>query len=1121
MASTVSKEILIGFIEEAKSYIPSVLQGVKDLFDDPSRTQTREETFRLMHTIKGASAMVGLGALSTISYYIEEALEDIGNKSLPFTNDLLDLMVTTLEFIDGYLDVALADEFNEPDIIREIVIGFRRARNLPPGEDEQALAEVLGQFGIQTQDDGKGSTWSLGPDDIGGEESSSEMAPLAVDPEMMEAFWVEALDYIQEVNLLLADFQKTGFDKERVMEIRRKIHTLKGGAGAVGIESVARITHRMEDLLDQLYGETLEFSNDILDLLCTTGDMLEDIATDTSEQPDYSDLIALYDYVTGSAEARAGAEEEFDTGGVDEVGQFTEDLTALDEDFGDEDIMPELLEIFLLEAEDHLRTVNLRLTELAREGFDKNLVQDVRRSVHTLKGSAGSVGLKMVTALSHRMEDLLDLLYEEEVKWNNDISDLLSSSGDVLEDLVAGEVPPETLSTLQLRYNGLLGKTTAADLVSKSVAALGEEKVIDLTDPLYAPQKGDLASEDTVKEPAIQRQPGEFVRVPLERLDELVRLVSELVITRTTFEQRLGNLTGEVQELQVAIDRLRRISVNLETQYEVTTLGGTKLTVSGQDSESKREFDDLEMDRYTEFHLLTRELSETSGDIKTVGNDLGTLIGDFDSTLTRQSRISSELQEKLMRVRMVPLSTLATRLHRIVRVVARKQNKLATLDIYGEGVELDKMVMEEIADPLMHIIRNGVDHGIEPPELRRVIGKPETGTITLRGYNEGNQVVISIKDDGGGLDPQALRTKAISGGYLTEADAAKLSPEELQSLIFLPGFSTAGEVSEISGRGVGMDIVKENVHKLKGTISIDSIPGEGTTFTIRLPLTLAITKGLIVRANYEIFAVPLGSVTQIVRVEEDDIDYLGQAPVIRVGGSTYPVVRLGDVLNLPQGADTSVTRLPVLILQAGSQQVGLIVDQIIQGREVVIKPLGNHLRYVHGVTGATIMGDGSVVLILNPAELLAEPDDVAVKGVDVSAIQLVAQRKMVNVLIVDDSVSVRRVLTNLIRNSGWNPITAKDGLDALTQIQEMAQPPDIMLVDIEMPRMDGYELTATLRGLEEYKDLPIVMLTSRGGAKHRQKGFDVGATEYITKPYQDEMLTGLVSDLIAKKRAMV
>ncbi|MDH4319809.1 MAG: Hpt domain-containing protein, partial [Desulfobulbaceae bacterium] len=682
---------------------------------------------------------------STISYYIEEALEDIGNKSLPFTKELRELMVTTLMFIDDYLEVALADEFNEPDKITKIVLGFRRARNLPPKEDEQAVAEVLEQFGLRTQDEGRGSNWSLGPVGSIEEDVLPEMAPLAVDPEMLEAFWVEALDYIQEVNLLLADIQKTGFDKERVMEIRRKIHTLKGGAGAVGIESVARITHRMEDLLDQLYSESLEFSSDVLDLLCTTGDLLEDIASNTSEQPDYSDLIALYDHVSAGISPQTGKEKIFGTNGVAEVGQFVEDLTALDEDLGDEDIIPELLEIFLLEAEDHLRTVNLRLTELAREGFDKNLIQDVRRSVHTLKGSAGSVGLKMVTALSHRMEDLLDLLYEGELKWNNDISDLLSSSGDVLEDLVAGEVPPETLSTLQLRYNGLLGQTTAADLVSKSVAALGEEKIIDLTDPLYAPRKGDLSSEDMAKEPAAQRQPGEFVRVPLERLDELVRLVSELVITRTTFEQRLGNLTGEVQELQVAIDRLRRISVNLETQYEVTTLGGTKLTFSRPDSETKREFDDLEMDRYTEFHLLTRELTETSGDIKTVGNDLGTLIGDFDSTLTRQSRISSELQEKLMRVRMVPLSTLATRLHRIVRVVARKQNKLATLDIHGEGVELDKMVMEEIADPLMHIIRNGVDHGLEPPELRRVLGKPETGTILLRGYNEGNQVVISIK----------------------------------------------------------------------------------------------------------------------------------------------------------------------------------------------------------------------------------------------------------------------------------------------------------------------------------------------------------------------------------------
>ncbi len=473
-----------------------------------------------------------------------------------------------------------------------------------------------------------------------------------------------------------------------------------------------------------------------------------------------------------------------------------------------------------------------------------------------------------------------------------------------------------------------------------------------------------------------------------------------------------------------------------------------------------------------------------------------------------------------MRVRMVPLATLATRLHRAIRVLAREQGKLVDLVLEGEDIELDKTVLEEMADPLLHLLRNAVDHGIEPLALRQVMGKPERGLIRLRAYHEGNQVVIQVSDDGAGLEPQILRSAAISKGYVSEADAPQLSDEELYSLVFLPGFSTSGEVSEVSGRGVGLDIVKTNVHKVKGTVTLDSTPGQGATFTIRLPMTLAVTRALLIKAHNETFAIPLSAVTQILRLEREEIEHVGQEPVVRVGGQVYPMLRLGQVLNLKQPADETVQHPPVLILNAGGEQIALVVDQLLAGREMVIKTLGNHLRRVHGVTGATLMGDGSVVLILNPADLVVEAPKPEAQPW--TLLQRPARaREALTVMIVDDSVSVRRVVSNLIKSVGWQPMAARDGLEALELMQHSAQPPDLILVDIEMPRMDGYELMATLRAQEAYRNIPLVILTSRAGEKHHRKALELGASEYIVKPYQDQTLLNIIRQLVRESKGAV
>jgi chemotaxis protein histidine kinase CheA len=422
-------------------------------------------------------------------------------------------------------------------------------------------------------------------------------------------------------------------------------------------------------------------------------------------------------------------------------------------------------------------------------------------------------------------------------------------------------------------------------------------------------------------------------------------------------------------------------------------------------------------------------------------------------------------------------------------------------------------MLEDMAEPLLHILRNAVDHGIEPTLLRQELGKSLPGQIRLRAYREGTQLVLQVRDDGTGLDPQKIRTVAVQRGVLTDAEAGQMSEEEVYQLIFAPGFSTAAEISEVSGRGVGMDIVLATVNQLKGRISIDSTLGQGTTFTIRLPLTLAIARVLLVKAHSETFAIPLADVVQIFRIDSEAIERVGETSVIRQTGQVLPVLRLGERLRLRQPADNSPRLLPVVVLQLADQQVAVIVDQLLGGREVVVKPLGAHLRRVHGLIGSTLMGDGSIVLILNPAELIQGTYQATSARSATRPITLARSTDSVQVLIVDDSFSVRRVVSNLIKSVGWQPVMAKDGLEALDMIQRSERLPDVILLDVEMPQMDGYELTSTLRAHPTYRHLPIVMLTSRSGEKHRQKAFEVGATEYLVKPYRDETLLGIIRRL--------
>jgi chemosensory pili system protein ChpA (sensor histidine kinase/response regulator) len=520
-------------------------------------------------------------------------------------------------------------------------------------------------------------------------------------------------------------------------------------------------------------------------------------------------------------------------------------------------------------------------------------------------------------------------------------------------------------------------------------------------------------------------------------------------------------------------------------------------------------FDPLEMDRYSNLQQLTRSLMESIGDIDSIRELMDGTTRESETLLLQQSRVTTDLQDGLLRTRMIPFASLAPRLRRIVRQAASELGKRVELRLDGADGEMDRTVIERIIAPLEHMLRNAVDHGIEKPADRKQAGKPRSGSIQISFHREGPEIVLRIADDGSGIDQQALRAKAIERDLMS-GDAA-LSDDEVMQFILQSGFSTASEVTQISGRGVGMDVVNSEVRQLGGSLHIASEAGKGSIFTVRLPYTLAINQALLVRAGEENFCIPLGSIEGVVRVAPDQLSacYAEQDPAYDYAGNRYQLRHLGTLLGTGgMVADNPSARLPVLLIRIGEKRVALQVEALHGNREIVVKPLGVQLSNVNGISGATILGNGRVVLILDLAAVVRMEVRQPVAG-DMAA---PVRNSKLTVMVVDDSITVRKVTTRLLQQQGFEVVTAKDGVDAMAQLQDCV--PDVMLLDIEMPRMDGFELATHMRNDERFRHIPITMITSRTGDKHRERAREIGIDQYLGKPYQEHELLETVHRLI-------
>jgi len=623
-----------------------------------------------------------------------------------------------------------------------------------------------------------------------------------------------------------------------------------------------------------------------------------------------------------------------------------------------------------------------------------------------------------------------------------------------------------------------------------------------------------LENEDAAPAQAKDAMANEQVRVRSDLLNELVNHASEVSVYHARMGQQVTNFSFNLSEMNQTVDRLREQLRQLSIETEAQILSRYEKETDQYDED----FDPLEMDRFSTMQQISRSLQETVGDIQSIKDLLSEDVRDSETLLLQESRVSAELQEGLMRTRMVHFGGLASRLRRIIRQTGRELGKDVELDIIGETSEVDRTVLDRIVSPLEHMLRNAVSHGIEKPEERIAAGKQEVGHVNITVDREGGEVVIVVKDDGKGIDAKAIRDKAIEKKLLDED--SKLSDRDVLQYIMQPGFSTAEKVTQISGRGVGMDVVDSEIKLLGGVLEIDTVKGVGTTFTIRLPLTLAINHALLVNVGEEIYAVPLSSIEGVVRISGPELQqfYDSGESSYEFAGSSYDLKHLGYLLHGQQGDYSRSGQLfPVLLARAGDQSIALHVDELIGRREVVVKPVGAQISTIRGISGATILGDGRVVLILEMNALvlggavfhISEAE--AAEEVSRLSAKVEEEREKI-VMVVDDSITIRKVTERMLSRHNMKVVTAKDGIDALAQLQEIK--PDVMLLDIEMPRMDGYEVATHIRNDERLKDLPIIMITSRSGSKHKDKAMAIGVNKYLGKPYQEDDLIQNIHELI-------
>jgi chemosensory pili system protein ChpA (sensor histidine kinase/response regulator) len=788
----------------------------------------------------------------------------------------------------------------------------------------------------------------------------------------------------------------------------------------------------------------------------------------------------------------------------------------------------EIVGIFLEEAGELMEALDEGVEAWRAEPSSTQGADELLRVLHTLKGGARLAGLSVIGDTAHNFESDIQKALSRKARFDDTFFMHLNERQENLQskiDDVASLLDSDGVLVLGEKELVVDAPVSAQDVVADTGGQADAPVSLsdDLSDESQADTEGDEGSLAVVplpgKEvemaperpaPAMAQQrkaPTELVKVSADLLDSLVNLAGETAIGRGRLEEQVSDFAGTLSEMDQTLDRMRDQLRRLDIETEAQVL--FRQERHGPDYE---DFDPLEMDRYSAMQQLSRALMESASDLIDLKETLSGKTRDAETLLLQQSRVNTELQEGLMKTRMVPFQRMVPRLRRIVRQVSLELNKQVELRVNNADGEMDRTILERMISPLEHMVRNAVDHGIESGEQRRAAGKPEKGSIELDIRRDGGDVVLTLRDDGQGINLDAVLKKARERGMVP--DGVEPTEHDIMQFILQPGFSTAEVITQISGRGVGMDVVSSEIKQMGGSVEIRSEAGTGSEFEVRLPFTVSVNRALMVRIGEDLYAVPLNNIQGIVRASVAELQNLYDLPegerFFNYAGRDYQLGYLGAMLDEHSHPKISGQHMPLpLLLVRGQVPFALQADALLGSREIVVKSLGPQFAGVRGISGGTILGDGSVVIILDLPAMIRTYTSLEyqqAKALDNKAAEArhEQERRLPKVLVVDDSVTVRKVTTRLLERHGMEVLTAKDGMHAMEVLQDVK--PDVMLLDIEMPRMDGFEVASLVRHDERLKDLPIIMITSRTGDKHRERARSIGVNEYMGKPFQEEAL---------------
>ena len=1045
-----------------------------DAFLGASENKASDELVRALHTLHGSANTASVESIAAVSARLEKYFKMLAEAGQPVPEAGFDAL-SQGRIIMGALFDQLPGAVVEPEGLPDYL---------------QYMDDLL----ASTEADIEAITAAQSAEeaeraDMAGEAEIAVAAPNPYadqDQELLQIFLEESSEILERSDAAMSAWRHDPADMAAVEQLQRELHTLKGGARMAELDPIGDLAHALESTITRLVESGAMADADMLGSIQSGHDYLSSQVELVRRKQPLEDMSSLIEHLQ-NCEAQAAALS---------VAPAESDETASADYGGD----PELVEIFIEEASDILEGSDGLLQQWKSEPDNTELMSALQRELHTLKGGARMADITEIGDLAHSVESLMVVLAEGEIQPSPALFGVLEQAHDRLVTMVISvrdREPLQSSADLQQQLEALRNGEAVTDVAIEAPASK------------KAPGKAAPANRsDKIERRARPRETAELVRVRADLLDELVNNAGEVSIYRSRLEQQVGAYRFNLVEMEQTILRLREQLRKLEIETEAQILFRYEKEID----ETSGDFDPLEMDRYSNLQQLSRSLMESVADLGSIQNLLENTTRESETLLLQQSRVNTDLQEGLMRTRMVPFLGLAPRMRRIVRQTSQELGKKTELELSGAEGELDRTVIDRIIAPVEHMLRNAISHGIETPEQRVAAGKPETGTIHISFERESSDIVLTIADDGAGISLEKVRQKAIERG-LMDADS-NLSDNEVLQFILETGFSTAGQVTQVSGRGVGMDVVSSEVKQLGGALHIDSVEGQGTTFTIRLPFSLAINQALLVEVGEDSYAVPLSSIQGIVRMERQQLEqyYADPSSSYTYNGLDYEVRHLGSLLgthkpNLGALSD----RVPVLLARTGDITVALQVDNLTGSREIVVKSVGPQISAVRGVSGATILGDGRVVMILDVASLLRS----GVSGM--AQIEEMFQQQPVKaegltVMVVDDSITVRKVTSRLLERNDMTVVTAKDGVDAVAKLHETV--PDIMLLDIEMPRMDGFELATHIRNEPRLQHVPIIMITSRTGDKHRQRAMEIGVNRYLGKPFQEAELLASIREVL-------